>query len=82
DALRSAIKKRGMKVRIKDLRKLYATTLRESGISEEVIDLLEGRIPQSIFLRHYYKPDLLRGIREKVLEAIKPIIQTETIAKS
>jgi intergrase/recombinase len=82
DALRSAIKKRGMKARIKDLRKLYATTLRENGLSEEVIDLLEGRIPQSIFLRHYYKPDLLRSIRKKVLEAITPIIETELTAKS
>jgi len=71
NGLRSAIEKAGLKVRIKDLRKLFATTLRENGISEEVIDLLEGRIPQSIFLRHYYKPDLLRSIREKVLEAIE-----------
>jgi len=77
NGLRSAIEKVGLKVRIKDLRKLFATTLRENGISEEVIDLLEGRIPQSIFLRHYYKPDLLRSIREKVLEAIKPLIETQ-----
>jgi intergrase/recombinase len=74
NGLRSAIEKVGLKVRIKDLRKLFATTLRESGISEEVIDLLEGRIPQSIFLRHYYKPNLLRSIREKVLEAIRPLV--------
>jgi intergrase/recombinase len=82
NGLRSAIEKVGLKVRIKDLRKLFATTLRESGISEEVIDLLEGRIPQSIFLRHYYKPDLLRSIREKVLEAIRPMIETELTAKA
>jgi intergrase/recombinase len=75
NGLRSAIKKVGLKVRIKDLRKLFATTLRESGISEEVNDLLEGRIPQSIFLRHYYKPDLLRSIREKVLESTRPLIE-------
>jgi intergrase/recombinase len=75
NGLRSAIEKVGLKVRIKDLRKLFATTLRENGISEEVIDLLEGRIPQSVFLRHYYKPDLLRSTREKVLEAAKPLIK-------
>jgi intergrase/recombinase len=79
NGLRSAIEKAGLKVRIKDLRKLFATTLRESGISEEVIDLLEGRIPQSIFLRHYYKPDLLRSIREKVLEAAKPLLEQEPL---
>jgi intergrase/recombinase len=76
NGLRSAIKKAGLKVRIKDLRKLFATTLREKGISEEVIDLLEGRIPQSIFLRHYYKPDLLRSVRERVLMAVEPLVET------
>ncbi|MEM2947211.1 MAG: integrase [Candidatus Bathyarchaeia archaeon] len=74
NGLRSAIEKVGLKVRIKDLRKLFATTLREKGISEEVIDLLQGRVPQSIFLRHYYKPDLLRNVRENVLIAVKPFV--------
>ncbi len=32
------------------LRKLLATALRENEMLEEVIDLLEERIPQSIFL--------------------------------
>jgi len=82
NGLRSAIEKAGLKVRIKDLRKLFATTLRENGISEEVIDLLEGRIPQSISLRHYYKPDLLRSIRKKVLEAISWVIEPELKAKA
>ena len=79
NGLRSAIEKVGLKVRVKDLRKLFATTLRESGISEEVIDLLEGRIPQSIFLRHYYKPDLLKSVREKVLAVTKTLIKRELI---
>jgi len=77
NGLRSAIEKVGLKVRIKDLRKLFATTLRESGISEEVIDLLEGRIPQNVFLRHYYKPDLLKSVREKVLATTKTLIEPQ-----
>ena len=76
-ALRRALQKAGLKVRIKDLRKLFATTVRDSGVSEEVVDLLEGRIPQNVFLRHYYKPDLLKSVREKVLAAIKPIIEPQ-----
>jgi len=79
NALRKALQKAGLKVRIKDLRKLFATTVRDSGVSEEVVDLLEGRIPQNVFLRHYYKPDLLKSVREKVLVAIKPIIEPQLI---
>jgi len=53
--------------------------VKDSGVSEEVVDLLGGRIPQNVFLRHYYKPDLLKSVREKVLAAIKPIIELPSI---
>ena len=59
-------------VRMLQLRKLYATTLREKGITKEIIDLLQGRIGQSIFLRHYYKP-YLRKVKAKALKAIEPM---------
>ncbi|MDR4513049.1 MAG: hypothetical protein MRJ93_15240 [Nitrososphaeraceae archaeon] len=38
--------------------KIFATYLRSNGIKQEIIDLLQGRIPKSIFVRHYYRPDL------------------------
>ena len=44
-------------------RKIFATFMRNNGIEQEVIDLLQGRIPKSVFVRHYYKPDL-RGLRK------------------
>ena len=59
-------------VRMLQLRKLYATTLREKGVTKEIIDLLQGRIGQSIFLRHYYKPYLSK-VKAKVLKAIEPM---------
>jgi len=73
-ALRDALHKRGLSGEIMGLRKLYATTLRDKGMPQEIVDLLEGRIGQSIFLRHYYKPDLLKETREKVLKAIQPLV--------
>ena len=73
NGLREALQKKGLKVRIKDLRKLFATTVRDAGVPEEVVDLLQGRIPQSVFLRHYYKPELLRDVRERVLKAVEAI---------
>ena len=73
-ALRDALRKSGLSGEIMGLRKLYATTLRDKGVPQEIVDLLEGRIGQSIFLRHYYKPDLLKQTRKKVLKAIQLLV--------
>jgi len=34
--------------------------MRSNGIEQEIIDLLQGRIPKSVFVRNYYRPDLER----------------------
>jgi hypothetical protein len=49
-------------------RKIYATFLRNEGIESEVIDMLQGRVPNSIFVRHYYRPSLdnFDEIRDKL----------------
>ena len=31
--------------------------MRNNGIEQEIIDLLQGRIPKAVFVRHYYRPD-------------------------
>jgi integrase len=70
-ALKHALQKREQRIRLKDMRHLYATKLREH-LPREVIDLLQGRVGQSIFLRHYYKP-YLGKIQRKVFRAISPL---------
>lgn len=47
-------------IHTKYCRKIFATYLRNNGIEQEIIDLLQGRIPKSVFVRHYYRPDLKR----------------------
>jgi intergrase/recombinase len=58
-------------------RKIFATYLRSKGIEQEVIDLLQGRIPKNIFVRHYYKPDIrsFNRIRDILNELYTVIIQ-------
>jgi hypothetical protein len=41
-------------------------------IPSEVIDILQGRISSSIFIRFYYKP-FLQEIRQKVMVALAPL---------
>jgi intergrase/recombinase len=39
-------------------RTIFATFMRNNGIEQEIIDRLQGRLPKSIFLRYYYRPDI------------------------
>jgi len=71
-AIKSALRKRRMPQRMIDLRRLYATTLRNAGIPRESIDFLQGRVGQSVFMMYYYKPYLLE-LRKKVQDALKPL---------
>lgn len=47
--------------------KIFATYLRNNGIEQEIIDLLQGRIAKSIFVRHYYRPDFKIYDKVKIL---------------
>lgn len=47
----------------------FATYLRSNGIEQEIIDLLQGKITQYVFLRDYYRPDLIAAF-EKVREVL------------
>jgi hypothetical protein len=76
--LQTKIKRLGLRNRTKQLRKLYATTLRNY-VPHEVVDLLQGRICQSIFLRFYYKP-FLADIRRKTLKGLQSL-QGEVVRK-
>lgn len=52
-------------------RKVFATYLRNKGIEPEIIDLLQGRISDSVFVNHYYRPD----INEIITRRIKPVLE-------
>jgi intergrase/recombinase len=52
-------------------RKVFVTFLRNKGIEPEIIDLLHGRISSSVFVNHYYRPD----INEIITRKIKPVLE-------
>ncbi|MGE0389499.1 MAG: integrase [Candidatus Nitrosocosmicus sp.] len=58
NSLRLLLKRRGQQFNMAYCRKIFATFLRNEGIEAEIIDLLQGRISKSIFVRHYYRPQL------------------------
>jgi intergrase/recombinase len=71
-AIRKRLNRYGIKLRINELRDHFGTNLRKYGITKEEIDLLQGRIPQEIFIRHYWSPRLSE-LRDRILGSLKKI---------
>jgi len=74
EALRFASTRRGLSFQMGYCRKIFASYLRQSaGIEGEIVDLLQGRVPKSVFARHYFTPSI--EYRQKVLGAIQKLEQ-------
>jgi hypothetical protein len=58
NAMKMMVSRNNIDMRMSYCRKIFATYLRMDRIESETIDLLQGRIPKSVFARHYYRPDL------------------------
>jgi hypothetical protein len=63
DALHCALRRRSTATHIGYCRKIFGTYLRKKGIEAEIVDLLQGRISQGVFVRHYFRPDFEEEIR-------------------
>jgi hypothetical protein len=61
--------RRKMRCRINELRDAYGTFMVRNGLIKEEVDLLQGRIPPSIFIRHYWSPSF-KELRDRTLEAL------------
>ncbi len=74
------LKRLGKPCKFKYGRRIYATYLRDNGIPSEVIDVFQGRTPQTVFSRHYYSPDMVKyctRIRDLITQ-----LRTEIMGKT
>jgi hypothetical protein len=67
-AIRHACMKVGVSMDMRFCRKVFASHLRHSGIQPEVVDMLQGRVSQSILTRHYLVPNA--QLRDNVLASL------------
>lgn len=72
--LAKRLRRAGLKLRINELRDFYGTYLRRHNILSEEVDLLQGRIPMNIFVRHYWSPKLSE-LKDRVLSALELLEQ-------
>ena len=71
--MRKRLERKHMHLRFNELRDKFGTHLLNHGILEAEINLLQGRIPVDIFIRHYWSPKLkeLGNRIFKVLDAME-----------
>ncbi len=63
--IRKAVERAGLQMNLGFTRKIFATYLYTNGIDSQTIDLLQGRLPKTVFARHYNRPNFEKEI-EKV----------------
>jgi intergrase/recombinase len=68
NAIRQAVKRRGLNMEMHLTRKVFASWLIKSGIDTTTVDILSGRAPTSVLTRHYLSPEA--SLRDDVLKAV------------
>jgi intergrase/recombinase len=68
NAIRLACRRRGINMNMHLCRKIFASHLRASGIEPEIVDLLQGRVSQSVLVRNYLVPS--KDLKDKVLTSL------------
>jgi intergrase/recombinase len=61
-----------LKVRINELRDYFATFMVKHGLIREEVDLLQGRIPPSLFVRSYWSPSF-KELKERVFKGLEEL---------
>ncbi len=72
ESLRKRIWRNGLNMRLKELRDYFATFMVHNGLIREEVDLLQGRVGKSIFMQHYFSPNM-EDLRDRVFGAIDKI---------
>ena len=57
-AIHSRLDRKHFKMRFKELRSYHNSYLRKQGIISELVDVLAGRVPKTVFARHYLGEDM------------------------
>jgi intergrase/recombinase len=74
-AFHSRLDRKHIPLRFKELRSYHNNYLRKQGIISELVDVLAGRVPKSVFARHYLGEDL-KTFSNQVLEIERGIEKT------
>jgi len=72
ETIRKRLQRKKKSMRTNELRDYYATFMVRHGLIKEEVDLLQGRIGKSIFVRHYFSP-AINELRNRVFNALSEL---------
>ncbi len=72
-AITKKLQRRKIPTRISELRDFYGTFIIRHGLVAQEADLLCGRIPSSIFVRHYFSP-AIKELKERTLKPLEEML--------
>jgi len=73
ESIRKRLERKGLNIRLKELRSYYATFMVGHGLIREEVDLLQGRVGKSMFMQHYFSPNISE-LRDRTLQAESRIL--------
>lgn len=77
-AIRKCLERHNIRMKFNELRDYFGTYLLNHGLLEQEVNLLQGRIPVSIFIRHYWSPRL-RELGARIFKALETIDEQQPI---
>jgi hypothetical protein len=78
-AIHSRLDRKHLKMRFKELRSYHNSYLRKHGIISELVDVLAGRVPKTVFVRHYLGEEM-NAFSNQVL-FIEKELETKLLSK-
>jgi len=70
--VKKKLQRNNLPIELNELRDYYATFMVRHGLIKEEVDLLQGRIGKSIFVRHYWSP-AIKELKQRVFKALKEL---------
>ena len=70
--IRKRLNRYKLTMRLSELRDYFGSYLLQHGILEQEVNLLQGRIPVSVFIRHYWSPKL-EELDKRVFKALETL---------
>jgi len=77
ESLRKHLWRSKLSVRLNELRDYYATFMVHNGLIREEVDLLQGRVGKSMFMQHYFSPNI-EDLRDRALGAMEKMTMLST----
>ena len=75
NSMRLRLRRKNLSIHFGAIRDYYATYMLEHGLLREEVDILQGRVPSSILVRHYWSPNF-KEMKTRVLKATKQLEDT------